>query len=145
MQLNQSNCIVNLGNNKWQEKWNKTDKYSSETSFLFTNLPTSNKNKVLCSCCLVTVVSNSFVSPWTVVHQTPLAMGFPSQEHWSGLPFPSPAHVCMLSRFSHVRLYATPWTAAHQAPLSTGFSRQEYWCGLPFPSPAYLLTMVLLY
>ena len=43
--------------------------------------------------------------------------------------------LCMLSRFSRVRLCATPWTADHQAPLSKGFSRQEYWSGLPFPSP----------
>ena len=28
--------------------------------------------------------------PWTVVHQDPLSMGFPRQEYWSGLPFPSP-------------------------------------------------------
>ena len=41
--------------------------------------------------------------------------------------------VCMLSRFSHVRLFETPWTIAHQAPMSTGFSRQEYWSGLPSP------------
>ena len=31
-----------------------------------------------------------FVTPWTVVHQAPLSMGFPRQEYWSGLPFPSP-------------------------------------------------------
>ena len=31
-----------------------------------------------------------FVTPWTVAHQTPLSMGFPRQEHWCGLPFPSP-------------------------------------------------------
>ena len=31
-----------------------------------------------------------FVTPWTVVHQTPPFMGFSRQEHWSGLPFPSP-------------------------------------------------------
>ena len=31
-----------------------------------------------------------FVTPWTVACQAPLSMGFPSQEHWSGLPFPSP-------------------------------------------------------
>ena len=51
-------------------------------------------------------------------------------------------HARMLSRFSHVWLYATLWTVAHQAPLSTGFSRQEYWSGLPFPSPmhAYMLS-----
>ena len=27
---------------------------------------------------------------WTIVHQLPLSMGFPRQEYWSGLPFPSP-------------------------------------------------------
>ena len=27
---------------------------------------------------------------WTVACQAPLCMGFPSQEYWSGLPFPSP-------------------------------------------------------
>ena len=41
----------------------------------------------------------------------------------------------LLSRFSHVRLWATPYMAAHQAPQSLGFSRQEYWSGLPFPFP----------
>ena len=43
--------------------------------------------------------------------------------------------VVVLSRFSHVQLFATPWTIALQALLSMGFSRQEYWSGLPFPSP----------
>ena len=36
------------------------------------------------------VMSDSFATPWTVAHQAPLSMGFPRQEHWSGLPFPSP-------------------------------------------------------
>ena len=35
------------------------------------------------------VVSNTFATPWTVVHQAPLSMGFSRQEYWSGLPFPS--------------------------------------------------------
>ena len=30
-----------------------------------------------------------FVTPWTVACQAPLFMGFPIQEYWSGLPFPS--------------------------------------------------------
>ena len=47
-------------------------------------------------------------------------------------------HACMLSHFSHVRLFATPWTVAHQAPLTIGFSRQEYWSGFPCPPPEYL-------
>ena len=29
-------------------------------------------------------------TPWTVAHQAPLSMEFYRQEHWSGLPFPSP-------------------------------------------------------
>ena len=35
-------------------------------------------------------MSNYFVTPWAVAHQTPLFMGFPWQEYWSGLPYPSP-------------------------------------------------------
>ena len=71
----------------------------------------------------------------------PCPLGFSRQEHWSGVPFPSPVHESekwKWSRFSRVRLLATPWTAAYQAPLSMGFSRQEYWTGLPLPSPENL-------
>ena len=38
--------------------------------------------EVLCS---VLLLSDSFVTLWTVTHQVPL----PRQEYWSGLPFPS--------------------------------------------------------
>ena len=31
-----------------------------------------------------------FVTTWTAAHQASLSMGFPRQEYWSGLPFPSP-------------------------------------------------------
>ena len=31
-----------------------------------------------------------FATPWTIAYQVPLSMGFSRQEHWSGLPFPSP-------------------------------------------------------
>ena len=30
-----------------------------------------------------------FATLWIVAHQAPLTMGFPRQEYWSGLPFPS--------------------------------------------------------
>ena len=36
------------------------------------------------------VMSHSFVTPWTVACQVPLTTGFPRQESWSGLPFSSP-------------------------------------------------------
>ena len=41
-------------------------------------------------CCLVTKHIRLFVTPWTVAHQALLSIGFPRQECWSGLPFPSP-------------------------------------------------------
>ena len=39
---------------------------------------------------LVAKLYCALVTPWTVARQTPLSMGFPRQEYWSGLPFPSP-------------------------------------------------------
>ena len=36
------------------------------------------------------VVANFFGTPWIVTNLTPLSMGFPRQEYWSELPFPSP-------------------------------------------------------
>ena len=45
-------------------------------------------------CCFSqSVVSDSFATPWTVAHQAPLSMGFPMQEYWRGLLFPSPGHL----------------------------------------------------
>ena len=35
-------------------------------------------------------MSDSFATPLTVDCQVPLSMGFPRQEYWSRLPFPSP-------------------------------------------------------
>ena len=38
------------------------------------------------------MISNS-CDPADCSHQAPLSMGFPKQEYWSGLPFPSPGHL----------------------------------------------------
>ena len=43
--------------------------------------------------CVCSVMSNFFATPWTVVHQAPLSMGFPRQKYWSGLPFPPPGEL----------------------------------------------------
>ena len=43
-----------------------------------------------CCCCLETMSCLTLCDPWTVAHQAPLCMGFPKQEYWSVLPFPSP-------------------------------------------------------
>ena len=34
-----------------------------------------------------------FATPWTVARQAPLSMGFPRQEYWSGVLFPSPGNL----------------------------------------------------
>ena len=73
--------------------------------------------------------------------------GILRQEHWSGLPFPSPMHESKkvkVKSLSRARLFETPWTAAYQAPLSMGFSRQEYWSGVPLPSPPNCWELLLL-
>ena len=65
------------------------------------------------------------------VHIHPLFLGFPSHlGHHRTVSSQTIGFHCVLSRFSHVWLFATPRTAACQAPLSMGFSRQEYWSGL---------------
>ena len=43
-----------------------------------------------CYCFTCSFVSDSFLTPWFIACQAPLFMGFPRQEYWSGLPFPSP-------------------------------------------------------
>ena len=82
------------------------------------------------------------VTPETAAYQAPPSLGFSRQEHWSGLPFPSPVHESEKWKWSRsvVSNSATPWTAAYQAPPSMGFSRQEYWSGVPLPSPICPLT-----
>ena len=90
--------------------------------------------------CVALVLSHIRLSetPWTVAHQAPPSMGFPRQEYWSGLPFPSPVHESEKWKWSPSVVSNSswpPWTVAHQAPLSMGFLRKEHWNGLPFPSP----------
>ena len=46
--------------------------------------------EIILHCCyLVTSVMSDSLWPYGA-HQAPLSMGFSRQEHWSGLPFPSP-------------------------------------------------------
>ena len=71
-------------------------------------------------------------TPETAAHQAAPSLGFSRQEHWSGLPFPSPMHEresesevtqsCLTLR--DLMDYSLPGSSVH------GFSRQEYWSGL---------------
>ena len=40
-------------------------------------------------------------TPQTSAHQAPLSLGFSRQEHWSGLPFPSPMQESEKWKWSH--------------------------------------------
>ena len=40
-------------------------------------------------------------TPKTAAHQAPPSLGFSRQEHWSGLPFPSPMHESEKWKWSH--------------------------------------------
>ena len=107
-------------------------------------------------------MSDSFATPWTVVHQAPPSMRFPSKHtgvdcyfllqgifscisggfftDWGTGKACFPVHACNfvllgVCVLSHFWLIVTAWTVAHQGPLSMGFPRQEYWSGLLFPSP----------
>ena len=45
------------------------------------------------SLCVCAQLCPLFVTSWTLAHQSPLSMGCPSQEFWSGLPFPPPGNL----------------------------------------------------
>ena len=74
---------------------------------------------------------------WFLSMRTSLEMALPSQINYERQlgSFCYSEHVCLLSCFSCVLLFATLWTVAHQARLSMGLSRQEYWSGLPWDIP----------
>ena len=38
-------------------------------------------------------MSDSLETPRSIAHQAPRSVGFPRQEYWSGLPFPSPVYL----------------------------------------------------
>ena len=40
-------------------------------------------------------------TPESAAHQAPLSLEFSRQEHWSGLPFPSPMHESQKWKWSH--------------------------------------------
>ena len=77
-----------------------------------------------------------YATPSTAAHQAPLSLGFSRQQHWSGLPFPSPMRESENEVAQSCPTLSDPMDCSpHQAPLSMGFSRQECWSGVPLPSP----------
>ena len=62
------------------------------------NIQKVNEHKKRCSTSLIAAAAKSLqscligASPELAAHQAPPSLGFSRQEHWSGLPFPSPMH-----------------------------------------------------
>ena len=56
-------------------------------------------------------------TPWTTAHQAPPSMGHPRQEHWSGVPLPSP-----ISSWEIVKLNLEFWEPVFYKKVSPGFS-----------------------
>ena len=79
---------------------------------------------VLC-CALLSHFScvQLFATPWTIVCQVLLSIGFSRQEYWNGLPFPSPGDLLeprieptfLMSTASAGRVFSmsTTWEAQH--------------------------------
>ena len=51
-------------------------------------------------------------TPEMAAHQAPLSLGFSRQEHWSGLPLPSPMHESEKWKWSHL-VISDPGSSAH--------------------------------
>ena len=95
----------------WKIPWTEAHKFSSSsrkhtTDFpdgsVAKNLPASGRNaglipdprtKIPHTVCVSHLVVSDSVTPWTVALQAPLSMRFSRQEHWGGLPFPSPGYL----------------------------------------------------
>ena len=75
------------------------------------------------------VVYGSFLTPWTVAHQTSLSLGFSRQEYWSGLPFPPPGD-CPSTRMEPAfpllpvdSLLLSPWGSPYKSKIYTYFPK----------------------
>ena len=78
------------------------------------------------------VMSSSFCNSMTAAHQAPLSVGFPRQEYWSGLPFPSPGDLPNTRIKPMSPAYRHSWPAeplgkspaqiSHQIPISLRIS-----------------------
>ena len=67
------------------------------------------------------------------------SLGFSRQEHWSGLPFPSPMHK-VKSESEAAQSCPTlcdPMDCSLPGSSIRGVFRQEYWSGVPLPSPGH--------
>ena len=101
------------------------------------------------SCLLLLLVTKSCLTlctPWTVACETPLSMGFPRQEYWSGLPFPTTGnlpHPGIKLEFDQFQLILiTLHWQAHSLPLSHQRSPGYSYSSSGFLDLVYVLRII---
>ena len=72
-----------------------------------------------------------FMTPWTAAYQAPPSMGFPRQDHWSGLPLPSPLIPLNKHQLAE-KLLCGPWQNIHKLIYlmvmgGVHYGGQNYW------------------
>ena len=88
-------------------------------------------------CSLLTCVL-LVLNPWTGARQAPLSMGFPRQEYWSGLPFPSPGNLPNPGiKPGSPALQADPLPS--EPPGKPSWFINDSYSELPFQSPDFQL------
>ena len=82
------------------------------------------------ACCQIASVVSDCVTPQTAAHQVPPSLGFSRQEHWSGLPFPSPIAMHESFNFAnpHQLFFIIYWmTAIPTDGISLGLCLEFHW------------------
>ena len=80
---------------------------------------------------------------WTAAQQAPRSLGFSGQEHWSGLPFPSPMHES--GKWSHLVLSDSSRPHGLQPTRllrPCDFPGKSTRVGVPLPSPSFEVNKV---
>ena len=121
-----SSKILSWGGLVYHKPWEVTLHFYYSTSFstflMFLSLTLHLFLHTVCCCCQITsVVSDSVRPQRRQPTRSPQSLGFSRQEHWSGLPFPSPMHESEKWKWSEV---------AHSC--STPSDTMD--CSLPGPS-----------
>ena len=75
----------------------------------------------VCMCVHARAHTQLFVTPETEAHQVPLTMGFPREEYWGGLPFPSLRNQTCIGR--QILYHLATWEALFE--VERGFEWQE--------------------
>ena len=78
-------------------------------------------------------------TPQTAAHQAPPSLGFSRQEHWSGLPFPSPMHESEVAQ--SCLTCSGPMDCTLSGSSVHGIFQAR--AGLPLPSPQHKLVIIL--